>query len=117
MRDQTLAKGFSESAPHYHGHRERLRARFCEAGADSVSNYEPAGAGALPRPAAAGCEAARERADREFGSFAEVIAAPPARLREVKGIGETAVTELKIVQAAAVRLARGEAKKRPLLSS
>jgi DNA repair protein RadC len=53
----------------------------------------------------------------KFGSFAEVIAAPPARLREVKGIGETAVTELKIVQAAAVRLARGEAKKRPLLSS
>ena len=53
----------------------------------------------------------------KFGSFAEVIAAPPARLREVKGIGETAVTELKIVQAAAVRFARGEAKKRPLLSS
>ena len=53
----------------------------------------------------------------KFGSFAEVIAAPPARLRELKGIGETAVTELKIVQAAAVRLARGEAKKRPLLSS
>jgi DNA repair protein RadC len=28
----------------------------------------------------------------EFGSLAEVIAAPPARLREIKGIGETVVT-------------------------
>ena len=42
-----------------------------------------------------------------FGSFAEVIAAPPARLLEVKGIGDAAITELKIVHAAAQRLARG----------
>jgi DNA repair protein RadC len=53
----------------------------------------------------------------KFGSFAETISAPPARLREVKGVGENVVTELKIVQAAAVRLARGEAKKRAVLSS
>ena len=36
-----------------------------------------------------------------FGSFAEVISAPPQRLAEVKGLGEAAITELKIVQAAA----------------
>jgi DNA repair protein RadC len=35
----------------------------------------------------------------------------------MKGVGDTVVTELKIVQAAAVRLARGEAKGRPVLSS
>jgi DNA repair protein RadC len=52
-----------------------------------------------------------------FGSFAEVIAAAPARLREMKGVGDTVLTELKVVQAAAVRLARGGAKKRPVLSS
>jgi DNA repair protein RadC len=52
----------------------------------------------------------------KFGSFAETISAPPARLREVKGVSENVVTELKIVQAAAVRLARGEAKKRAVLS-
>ena len=53
----------------------------------------------------------------KFGSFAETISAPPARLREVKGVSENVVTELKIVQAEAVRLARGEAKKRAVLSS
>ncbi len=31
--------GFSE-APHYHGHRERLRDRFRDAGADALSDYE-----------------------------------------------------------------------------
>ena len=52
-----------------------------------------------------------------FGSFAEVISAPVARLAENKGLGETAITELKLVQAAASRLLRGEVRKRPALSS
>jgi DNA repair protein RadC len=29
-----------EEAPHYHGHRERLRARFREADSDAVTDYE-----------------------------------------------------------------------------
>jgi len=32
--------GLSEATPHYHGHRERLRARFREAGAEAISDYE-----------------------------------------------------------------------------
>ena len=52
-----------------------------------------------------------------FGSFPEVISAPPARLAEIKGIGHAAITELKVVHAAASRLARGQVKKRPVLSS
>ena len=52
-----------------------------------------------------------------FGSFAEVVSASPARLAEVEGLGEAAITELKLVQAAAHRLARGELKRRPVLSS
>ena len=53
----------------------------------------------------------------KFGSFAEVVAAPPARLAESKGLGEAAITELKIVHAAASRLARGQVRKRTVLSS
>jgi DNA repair protein RadC len=41
-----------------------------------------------------------------FGSFPEVISAPPARLAETKGIGEAVITELKVVHAAASGLAR-----------
>ena len=52
-----------------------------------------------------------------FGSFAEAISAPVARLASVKGLGDAAITELKLVQAAASRLVHGEVKKRPILSS
>jgi DNA repair protein RadC len=46
-----------------------------------------------------------------------VIGAPAARLADVNGMGEASITELKIVEAAASRLLRGEVKKRPVLSS
>ena len=39
------------------------------------------------------------------------------RLAEVKGLGNAAITELKVLHAAASRLARGQVQKRPLLSS
>ena len=52
-----------------------------------------------------------------FGSFAEVISAPPERLKEIKGAGDAVVTELKLVHAAALRLMKGEIVKRPVLSS
>lgn len=45
-----------------------------------------------------------------FGSFPEVISAPPAWLAETKGIGEAVITELKVVHAAASRLARVRSK-------
>ena len=33
-------QGLAEAPPHYYGHRERLRGRLREAGADAVSDYE-----------------------------------------------------------------------------
>ncbi len=107
----------SEAAPHYHGHRERLRARFREAGADAVSDCELLELVLFRAIPQRDVKPLAKQLIAKFGSLAEVIAAPPARLVEVKGVGETVVTELKIVQTAAVRLTRGEAKKRPVLSS
>ncbi len=106
-----------EALPHYLGHRDRLRARFSEAGSDALSDYEMLELvlfRALPRrdvkPLAKALIA-------KFGSFAEVISAPEKRLREVKGLGESAAVDLKIVQAAASRLARGKVKGKTMLSS
>ncbi|HLL27828.1 MAG TPA: DNA repair protein RadC [Xanthobacteraceae bacterium] len=106
-----------EEAPHYHGHRDRLRTRFREAGAGALADYELLELvlfRALPRrdvkPLAKALIA-------KFGSFAEVISAPPARLAEVAGAGEAVIAELKIVEAAAQYLARGKARARPVLSS
>ena len=52
-----------------------------------------------------------------FGSFAEVIAAKRERLVEIEGAGEAVVNQLKIVEAAAQRLAKGKVIGRPALSS
>src|SRR5678816_2350883 len=108
--------GPADSAPHYLGHRERLRERFLDAGPEAVTEYELLELvlfRAIPRrdvkPLAKALIA-------KFGSFAEVVSAPPKRLQEVDGLGEAAIAEIKIVQAAASRLARGEAKKRTVLS-
>jgi DNA repair protein RadC len=106
-----------EAAPHYYGHRERLRERFREAGADALSDYEMLELllfRALPRR---DVKPLAKILLQKFGSFAEVIAAPEARLAEVKGLGDAGVTDLKVIQAAASRLLRGAVKKRPILSS
>jgi DNA repair protein RadC len=107
----------SKLTPHYHGHRERLRARFRDAGTDAIADYELLELvlfRALPRRDVK--PLAKALLDR-FGSFAEVIAAPPTLLAEVSGMGEAAIVDFKIVHAAAGRMARGEVKRRPVLSS
>ncbi len=106
-----------ETVPHQFGHRERLRRRFREAGAEALADYELLELllfRAIPRrdvkPLAKALIA-------HFGSFPEVIAAPASRLGEVPGLGEAAIAELKIVQAATSRMLRGEVSQRPVLSS
>jgi DNA repair protein RadC len=109
--------GLAEAPPHYHGHRERLRKRFREAGAEALSDYELLELllfRALPQR---DVKPLAKTLLETFGSFAEVIGAPEARLAQVKGLGDASITELKVVQAAASRLLRGAVKKRPVLSS
>jgi DNA repair protein RadC len=112
-----VLRGSAESLPHYLGHRERLRDRFLEGGPNAVTEYELLELilfRAIPRrdvkPLAKALIA-------RFGSFAEVVSAERPRLREIEGLSDAAITEIKIVQAAAGRLARGEVKKRTALSS
>lgn len=110
--------GFKDAGkPHYLGHRERLRQRFRSGGADAMPDYELLELvlfRAFPRrdtkPLAKALLA-------RFGSFTEAVNAPEERLREVSGIGEAAISELKVVRAAALRLMRGEVLERPVLAS
>jgi len=107
----------ADDNPHYLGHRARLRQRFLAGGADALPDYELLELllfGAIPRrdvkPLAKALLA-------EFGSFGEVIAAPHARLLAFKGLAENATTQLKIVEAAALRLSKSRMLERSALSS
>lgn len=54
----------------------------------------------------------------KFGSFSEVLGASHQRLREVKGLGDTSITHLKVIQAAVQRYGRDQiVTDRPLLGS
>jgi DNA repair protein RadC len=54
---------------------------------------------------------------QKFGSFAEVVHAPEARLLEVDGIGEASIQQIKLIAAAATRIAKGQVQQRMALSS
>lgn len=104
-------------APHYAGHRKRLRERFLKAGGEAMPDYELLElllASAIPRR---DVKPLAKDLLKSLGSFAEVIAADPARLAEVKGLGEAGIAALKVVEAAAVRLAREQVVDRPVVSS
>lgn len=110
--------GFKDAGkPHYLGHRERLRRRFREAGADAVPDYELLELILFRAAQRRDTKPLAKALLARFGTFAEVLNAPAALLAEVPGIGEAAITELKLVQAASVRLMRGEVLERPMLSS
>jgi DNA repair protein RadC len=117
-RDQHAAGAAgADKAPHYHGHRARLRQRFLEAGSEAVSDYEMLELILFRAIPQRDVKPLAKDLIEKFGSFAEVIAAPAQRLSEVKGLGDAAIAELKIVHGAANRLARGAVKKRTALSS
>ena len=106
-----------DDAPHYLGHRDRLRARFAEVGGDPLPDYELLELVLFRSIPRRDVKPVAKELLKRFGTFAEVLAAPPARLMEVEGIGESVVTDLKIVEASARRLAKGAVAKRPVLAS
>jgi DNA repair protein RadC len=103
--------------PHYHGHRERLRERFRKSGPDALSDYELLELALFPALPRRDTKPLAKSLLKTFGSFAEVIHAPEARLREVEGIGDASITQLKLLAAAATRIAKGQLKARTALSS
>jgi DNA repair protein RadC len=99
------------------GHRQRLRERFSNGGADAVPDYELLEMilfRAFPR---IDTKPIAKRLLARFGSFAEVVSAPPERLKEVEGVGSRAVEELKLIKTAAERLTKGQIQARPAMSS
>jgi len=98
-------------------HRKRLRERFMVGGAAALPDYEMLELvlfRAIPRQDVK--PLARRLIDR-FVDFNGVISASPARLAETEGVGEAVICELKIIEAAAQRLARARVMRRQVISS
>ncbi len=99
------------------GHRARLRDRFMSGGAAAVPDYELLELvlfRAMPR------QDVKPLANRlldKFGDFNGVISAPASRLRDMHGVGDAVIVELKVIEAAAHRLARSRVMERHVISS
>ena len=113
----SLAAPVEEAPPGHIGHRERLRRKLLAAGSDALADYELLELllffAILRRDTKPVAKALVAR----FGSFGNVLAASPAELREVKGVGDSAVAVIKASQAAALRLLREEVREQPVLNN
>ena len=109
---------FSEGAaiPHYFGHRQRLRERLIESGAESLPDYELIEVILF---------AARSRGDvkpvakallAHFGGFAEMMSAEPDALAAA-GLNLAGIAAIKAAREAALRLMRADLQRRPVVNS
>jgi DNA repair protein RadC len=97
-------------------HRARLRQRFMQGGATAMPDYELLELvlfRSIPRRDVK--PLARALLDK-FPDFNRVVTAPTERLEEIKGIGAAVIADLKILEAAAHRMARARVMQRQVIS-
>ncbi|MGH1398141.1 MAG: RadC family protein [Alphaproteobacteria bacterium] len=107
----------AKEEPHYKGHRQRLRERFLNSGAEALQDYELLEMFlfmAIPRrdvkPLAKALLA-------QFGSLPEIMAASPTQLTKINGISENTAAGLKGINALASRLLRQDLEGKPVLNN
>jgi DNA repair protein RadC len=103
--------------PDHEGHRARLKRRFAEGGAEALPDYEMLELVLFNAQPRRDMKPLAKRLIAAFGDFNHVVSAPPARLRAVEGVGEAAIHQLKLIEAAAQRLTRARALNRPVMAS
>ena len=114
--DDVAVAGKGRAPSYLADHRARLRDRFMQGGAQAMPDYEILEMvlfRAIPRQ---DVKPLARRLIETFGDFNRVLSAPPARLAAVQGVGPAVVVELKLVEAAAQRMARARILHRPVLS-
>jgi DNA repair protein RadC len=105
------------TAPHYKGHRDRLRQRFVTGGEAALADYELLELllfQAIPRK---DVKPLAKALIAKFGSYANVLNAPLHQLSGFDGLSETSAIAIKSVQAAAHRLMKQDVMNKPVLNS
>lgn len=98
--------GNADGKPHYHGHRERLRERFRKTEGAALEDYEILEMLLFRSCRRSDTKPVAKALLERFKTLSGVLAAPEAQLKEVKGIGEAAIEDLKLALAVAQRFAK-----------
>jgi DNA repair protein RadC len=110
-----LAKG-SGDIPHYLGHRERLRRRLIDAGAENLPDYELLEVILFASNPRGDVKPLAKALLEQFGGFAELLSADPDTLAGA-GLGLAGIAALKSVREAALRLMQSGLRERPVVNS
>lgn len=93
--------------PHYFGHRDRLRQRLFDAGAEALPDYELLEILLFTHDARRDVKPLAKALIERFGGFAAVLSADSDDLRTA-GLRDPAIAILKSVREAALRLSRAQ---------
>ncbi len=104
------------AVPHYYGHRNRLRQRLIDAGAEALPDYELLEMLLFAANPRGDVKPVAKALLAQFGGFAEVISAEPDALTAA-GLNLAGVAAMKSVREAALRLMRAELQQQPVLNS
>jgi DNA repair protein RadC len=102
---------------HFHGHRDRLRQRFRDSGDRALADYELLELLLFRLIPRRDTKPIAKALLTRFGSLPEVLGAPAHLLTEVKGVGDSVATDLKLVASIAHRMLKGELSARQVLAS
>jgi len=102
---------------HLLGHRSRLRDRFNRGGEKALLDYELLEIVLFRSVPRRDVKVLAKTLLSKFGSFADVMYAREARLKEVEGIGDAIVSDFKLIVAAANRISFGEITPKQVLAS
>jgi DNA repair protein RadC len=109
------AQPFPSTGPH--GHRARMREKLLTRGPDALADYELLEMLLFFAFKTGDTKPLAKALINRHGSFAAVLAASQDQLLATRGLGEHSVAAIKLVQAAAIRLARAEAMEAPVLNN
>jgi DNA repair protein RadC len=116
VQPQLWAAG-AATRPHQAGHRERLRERAGAGGLGALPDYELLELYLFRTFPRGDVKPIAKDLLKRFGSLQATLAASPEELRQVKGVGEAAALDLKMLHEASLRTARAQVVRRPVISS
>lgn len=104
-----------DTKPHYLGHRERLRSRLLDSARGTLPDYEILEMLLFLSKPRGDVKPIAKELMATFGSFGAVLNANPEALTHIKGVGDSTLAALRIVQEAIDRVLKQDIQAKPVL--